>query len=780
MCHNFPYEINGLAVYYNSKNPKYAWSPYVMINAFHYYGQKLCQQYSQCAVDFLPLHTPLFRLLIVNIVFANLSACSLLCYYGSINREYGDATAVYILIRNVTVIRSSAAGFRYFKMFSIELNSFESLSKTSNSIKFESVKFYNMFTIKFYNCSFMKNSNIDAMIHVSPSTFTEIKPYIVISNSTFHNNKNVHFLRVERKNGALPNMNTHVFLTNLIVSNNDHQKFGGDLIFITDGHVRMANNVFIGNYYKYKSLIALHSSMLYFQLSNSFIKNKARYIIIAQRESIFFIFIFAAVSIVDNIAYKVVLQVNTPGVSNFCPLQIYDTYEHRVYFGNLDNINCTFSLLNNIEMISKSLPGQFPPFNNINCENLGDKFVKWTDPKPVYYKIIKLSNTVINKTSERFVPLSVCPCSHNGRYNCYNVSLGSVFPGQKLHIQLTVLQRWSGEYSSAITVANTKDDDCSIVDSYQLSQSHPISHDCNNYSYTIWPNSRHTTECKLFIGLSEMPEMFYVQIKPCPLGFTLQSDKKSCDCDPLLLNYDILSITSCNLDDETILRPANSWISADTNNNSHAYKVSSQCPFDYCLPHSSNLNLTNPDSQCQFKRFGVLCGECQQGLSAVFGSSHCKHCSNYYLFMIIPIAIAGIVLVIMLFTFNLTVTNGIINALIFYVNIISINYSQFCFDSNSPECIILSVLNLDLGIETCFYDGMDGYAKMWLQLAFPSYLMLIAFTLIIGSRYSSKLQRLTANSVKSTCHNIFTILYKSIINIVSSVVLFLIIYSSSK
>ena len=245
MCHSFPYVINGLAVYYSGKNQIYAWSPYVMINALHYYGQKLCWRYSQCAINFVPVHTPLFCLLIVNMVFANLSACSLLCYYSSINREYGGGTAVYILIRNVTVIHNSAAGFGYFKMFSIELNSFESLSKTSDSIKFEFVKFHNMFTIKFYNCSFMKNSNIDAMIHVSPSIFSEIKPYIVISNSAFHSNKDVHFLRVERKNGALSNMSTHVFLTNLTVSNNDHQNFGGDLIFITNGHVHMANNVLL-------------------------------------------------------------------------------------------------------------------------------------------------------------------------------------------------------------------------------------------------------------------------------------------------------------------------------------------------------------------------------------------------------------------------------------------------------------------------------------------------------------------------------------------------------
>ena len=31
-----------------------------------------------------------------------------------------------------------------------------------------------------------------------------------------------------------------------------------------------------------------------------------------------------------------------------------------------------------------------------------------------------------------------------------------------------------------------------------------------------------------------------------------------------------------------------------------------------------------------------------------------------------------------------------------------------------------------MGIEICFYDGMDDYAKMWLQLLFPLYLILNA------------------------------------------------------
>ena len=343
-----------------------------------------------------------------------------------------------------------------------------------------------------------------------------------------------------------------------------------------------------------------------------------------------------------------------------------------------------------------------------------------------------------------------------------------VFPGQVLHISLMISLRWS-KLSSTIVVANTKDDDCSILDYHHLSQTHP-NNGCNRYSYTIWPN-KFITECKLFIGLSGMPEMFYVQIKPCPMGFTLQNDKKACYCDPLLRN-DEVSITSCSINEGTILRPANSWISALTVNNSHSYNISSLCPFDYCLPSSSYLDLSNPDSQCQFKRSGVVCAECQQGLSTVFGSSHCKQCSNFYLLFIIPIAIAGVVLVMILFTFNLTVTNGNINTLIFYVNIISINYSIFCFDSNSPDCTILSLLNLDLGIETCFYDGMDGYARMWLQLVFPSYLMIIAFALIIGSRHSSKLQRLTANRVLKVLATLFLLSYTKTLLTVCQVLFF--------
>ena len=111
-------------------------------------------------------------------------------------------------------------------------------------------------------------------------------------------------------------------------------------------------------------------------------------------------------------------------------------------------------------------------------------------------------------------------------------------------------------------------------------------------------------------------------------------------------------------------------------NDSYAYHISSHCPFHYCLSHSSHLNLSTPNSQCQFNRSGLLCGYYQQGLSTVFGSSYCHHCSGSYVqcFLTIAIAaVAGLMLIFLMYILNLTAVVGTINAFIFYVNIMSIN-----------------------------------------------------------------------------------------------------------
>ena len=103
------------------------------------------------------------------------------------------------------------------------------------------------------------------------------------------------------------------------------------------------------------------------------------------------------------------------------------------------------------------------------------------------------------------------------------------------------------------------------------------------------------------------------------------------------------------------------------------------------------------------------------------------------------ILFVGIALVVILYLLNLTVTKGTITGIIFYANVISINDSTILANVNAskPFQLFISFVNLDLGIETCFYDGMDSYAKVVLQLFFPLYLIIIATFIIIASRHSS-------------------------------------------
>ena len=391
----------------------------------------------------------------------------------------------------------------------------------------------------------------------------------------------------------------------------------------------------------------------------------------------------------------------------------------------------------------------------------------------MFGKVMNTTIKRIDRSDIRIIPSSICNCTSSTNYDCYVHEIGAVSPGQTLTVYFVVphLLQHRNSMTLAVETANLPSNGCIITSATEMLQTHTTT-GCNQYNYTVWSDK---TECELDLSAEGIPEIFYVKLLPCPLGFSLQSHLQRCHCDTVL-DCDVISVTTCNLADGTILRPANSWISADTvsssHNGSHRYHASSQCPFDYCLPYSSYLNLSTPDMQCQFNRSGVLCGHCQQGLSAVFGSSQCKKCSNIFLFIIIPLAIVGIVLVIMSFVLKLTVTNGTINSFIFYVNIVNTNYSSLLPNCHSLICVVLSIFNLDIGIETCFYSNMSGYAKTCLQLAFPLYLIMIALALIMGSRYSSKVQRLTARRGLHVLATLFLLSYTKILSMVCHVLFF--------
>jgi len=60
------------------------------------------------------------------------------------------------------------------------------------------------------------------------------------------------------------------------------------------------------------------------------------------------------------------------------------------------------------------------------------------------------------------------------------------------------------------------------------------------------------------------------------------------------------------------------------------------------------------------------------------------------------------------------------------------------------------------------------YAKMWLQLAFPFYLVFIAASLIIASRYFTAIQRFTARRALPVLATLFLLSYTKVLLIVSN------------
>ena len=126
-----------------------------------------------------------------------------------------------------------------------------------------------------------------------------------------------------------------------------------------------------------------------------------------------------------------------------------------------------------------------------------------------------------------------------------------------------------------------------------------------------------------------------VTFLPCPDGFVDAGDR--CMCDERLSTFS----TTCNVDSETIERTENNfWIMGIYDNFSYQELLIHQdrCPFDYCVEMAVEINLQNPDIQCNYNHCGVLCGSCQTNFSLALGSLHCLSCNDAYLVLIIVFA----------------------------------------------------------------------------------------------------------------------------------------------
>ena len=403
-----------------------------------------------------------------------------------------------------------------------------------------------------------------------------------------------------------------------------------------------------------------------------------------------------------------------------------------------------------------------------------------------------ISNSTMDDTSTSPFssnPSSVCFCSSDNQVDCRPIiHYTEKFPGQTFTVSVVAVGQRNGKVPAVIRASIPSYYSNSNIGNLEASQS--TDKTCSQLQYTVFTTRdgvamllqvqttaliQQNNGTGLLISNSRSYSVLFVTLRPCPPAFQLSNVSGACECESRLAPY----TSTCNISTQTIERNGDYWVAAQYINTTYEGLIIHQtCPFDYCRPASDVLDLdpSDPNMQCAFNRSGLLCGACGPGLSLVLGTSRCLLCPNTYLALLVPFAIAGVVLVVFLLVLKMTVSIGTINGLIFFANIVAANQSIF-FPPGSSNILTVFIAwsNLDLGIETCFYDGMDAYAKTWLQFAFPIYVWVIVGTIIVASHFISTISRILGDNPISVLATLFLISYAKILQTVYAALSFVLL-----
>ena len=366
-------------------------------------------------------------------------------------------------------------------------------------------------------------------------------------------------------------------------------------------------------------------------------------------------------------------------------------------------------------------------------------------------------------------PIQVCFCESN-RQNCTITYINiTAIPGINVNISLATVGNKDGLTKGVIKLTESDSSSSTLqTDNIRLNAT------CTNVIFKLRvKSSLNTTQVYVRSeGLNnrriwtDYVKIIEVSIGSCPIGFPLVND--TCVCRSELNTSSI----TCDINTQIVTRDGDMWIGYQ--NDSDCLIVYPHCPFDYCYDGKTQFKITSPDPQCLHNRSGILCGQCTKGLSLMLGSNQCGKCTNNYIALIIPFALAGIALVAFIIALNLTVSVGTINGLIFYANVVKI-YEPIFFPNGPVKLLsqFISWLNLDLGIETCFIDGLDSCSKAWLQFIFPGYVWFLLIIIVISSQYSSKVVRLLGSHAVQVLATMILLSYTKLIRTVFQALYFI-------
>ena len=424
------------------------------------------------------------------------------------------------------------------------------------------------------------------------------------------------------------------------------------------------------------------------------------------------------------------------------------------------------------------------------------------------YQILHFFHFVSKLSSVSAEPSRVCLCDSYGQPQCADMARinGSrdVYPGETITIHATVvggdfgpvagmvfaqIMSWGDYLSQTLTDETVGHKHCKRYSVNLQQLSHLYNHRtqkniklCLTHIYADYCPQRLSEvkeQIKLYNSvhvirstLRSTPVTVSLDFKPCPSGFAYDRSTSQCNCYPNL--FSTTTRLKCTVQDgiASISWSTQAWVSVNVTGRSLLY--SKYCPFDYCMQtaNKSIIIVSSNESSnliCAFNHSDTLCGSCQEDFSLAFGTSHCIECKqNHNLALLVFFAAAGFLLVFFISVLNLTVTQGIINGFVFYANVVW-TYQVVLFPQHvrNPVIIFLKTfiawLNLDFGISTCFFVGLNAFWKTWLQFTFPFYIWSIAGFTIAIAKHSTRFTKFLSGRAVPLMTTLFLLSYTKLV-----------------
>ena len=402
----------------------------------------------------------------------------------------------------------------------------------------------------------------------------------------------------------------------------------------------------------------------------------------------------------------------------------------------------------------------------------------------VLQDLIKTSN--LKSIYANFEALTACYCMNGTTPDLYNELDIRVQRDQVFKISVTVLGEFDFPVNERVAFALNYNEERSSSQLFGEPYNHLYKKGCRNLGFRILSEER-------FEQLTLYPPrcLFYtatlivnIYLDDCPPGFVLT--KNACKCQrsfSKVTGHEDLCDSSTGL----IKCPQHDWTKPilDENLTYQGFMWSPNCPSHLCRNNKDNwldFSSDNVDILCLAYRTEMLCGACLQNYSLTLSSLKCSKCiSNNYLSLLLVFTLAGVALIASLLLFQITIADGTNNGLIFYANVINIIkdhiFPQDKLPTN-PLTVFISWLNLDFGIPTCFYTGLNYYSYTWLQFVFPFYLWFLVGLIILACKYSSRAMKLFGSNPVAVLATVVLMSYNKLLHTSQQILSYMTVYYS--